>query len=589
MLIRFLLYNLGIFCCLTLTAQTTNPIRINQLGYYGRGVKIASWISDERSKPFFVLNKINGDTVFRGTTTGPIRSTNSSLMVHTLDLTPMNRPGTYSISIPGKASSYNFAIGQHAYFDAALAALKAFYFQRMSMPIGPAFGGKWSRDAGHPDDKVLVHASAASTGRPEGSVLSSPGGWYDAGDYNKYVVNSGITMGTLMSAYEDFPEYFGKLSTAIPESGNPLPDILDEILYNLRWMLTMQDTSDGGVYHKCTNASFDPMVMPSSCTRPRYMVMKSTAAALDLAAVCAQAARIFESFEKILPGLSDSCSRAARMAWKWAVKNPEIIYDQDAMNKNYQPAISTGSYGDRHLEDEWFWAASELLATTGQDKYVKGLDSWINHPLTLSSWSDVGMLGYYSLIREQKIFSPAIRQIILELKNRTIHFADSLLMNASSSAFRTSMGGSPKDFVWGSNSVAANQGIVLIQAYLLTKDEKYIQGAIGNADHILGRNATGYCFITGMGTYSTMQPHHRISIADQILEPVPGLLAGGPNPGKQDGCNYLYSEPETTYLDEDCSYASNEIAINWNAPLVYLLNAIEAIENSELRVSDRRF
>ena len=96
----------------------------------------------------------------------------------------------------------------------------------------------------------------------------------------------------------------------------------------------------------------------------------------------------------------------------------------------------------------------------------------------------------------------------------------------------------------------------------------------------MGRNATGYSFLTGFGSQSTMHPHHRPSVADGITEPVPGLLAGGPNPGKQDNCTYEFSEPETAYSDTDCSYASNEIAINWNAPFVYLLNAIEALQKA---------
>ena len=135
-----------------------------------------------------------------------------------------------------------------------------------------------------------------------------------------------------------------------------------------------------------------------------------------------------------------------------------------------------------------------------------------------------------------------------------------------------------KDFIWGSNSVAANQGILLINAYLLTKDKKYVDGALSNLDYILGRNATGYCFLTVIGTKSTMHPHHRPSVADGIDEPVPGLMAGGPNPGRQDGCKYDFLEPVTAYSDSDCSYASNEIAINWNAPLVFVSNVIEALQ-----------
>ena len=140
------------------------------------------------------------------------------------------------------------------------------------------------------------------------------------------------------------------------------------------------------------------------------------------------------------------------------------------------------------------------------------------------------------------------------------------------------MGSRKSDFNWGSNSNAANQGILMINAWKLTGDIKYANAALTNLDYICGRNATGYHFVTGFGKRSPKHPHHRPSEADAVAEPVPGLMAGGPNPGMQDKCNYTFKEPETAYVDDYCSYASNEIAINWNAPLVYLANAIEAIQ-----------
>src|SRR5439155_20475467 len=88
----------------------------------------------------------------------------------------------------------------------------------------------------------------------------------------------------------------------------------------------------------------------------------------------------------------------------------------------------------------------------------------------------------------------------------------------------------------------------------------------------------GYCFVAVAGKKSPMHPHHRPSVADGIEEPVPGLLAGGPNPGRQDKCSYEFTETEASYVDSDCAYAANEIAINWNAPMVYLANAIEALK-----------
>ncbi len=190
------------------------------------------------------------------------------------------------------------------------------------MPLEPVYAGKWSRPAGHPDNSVIIHPSLPQMKGKQEALFQHPGGWYDAGDYNKYIVNSGISMATLLSAYEDFKSYFDTLHTNIPPLEKPMPDILNEILYNLSWMLSMQDPEDGGVYNKCTNASFDPMIMPDAARQPRYVVQKGTAATLDLAAVAAQAARIFKRIQKELPGLSDSCLQAAEKAWSWAKTIP---------------------------------------------------------------------------------------------------------------------------------------------------------------------------------------------------------------------------------------------------------------------------
>jgi endoglucanase len=192
----------------------------------------------------------------------------------------------------------------------------------------------------------------------------------------------------------------------------------------------------------------------------------------------------------------------------------------------------------------------------------------------LPAWGNVHMLGNYTLLRHPEILPAGEAR---SLRERLLAMADNYLELAKSSAFHTVMGTGARDFIWGSNSVAANQGVLLINAYLVTRDRKYIDGAAGNLDYLLGRNATGYCFITGMGMLSPMHPHHRPSVADGVVAPVPGLLAGGPNPGRQDRQVYAMTEPETAYLDSDRAYASNEIAINWNAPLVYLAGAMEAL------------
>ncbi len=326
------------------------------------------------------------------------------------------------------------------------------------MALAPAYAGKWSRAAGHRDDQVLVHASAADARRPEGTVISAAGGWYDAGDYNKYIVNSGITMGTLFDAYEDFPGYFDTLHTNIPPIAG-IPDILNEALYNLRWMLQMQDPADGGVYHKCTNAAFDGMVMPGTTKAPRYVVQNGTAATLDFAAVTAQAARILGKFSTQLPGLAASCRKAAITAWQWAGRYPDSIYDQDALNKTYQPAISTGAYGDSHFDDERFWAAAELIITTRDGQYQPIVRSHLDSPLSLPSWSNVAMMGDYSPLRHATETPASLRPALDGLRSALLRMADGFTQRLASTAFHTVMGESTSDFVWGSNSVAAKWGV----------------------------------------------------------------------------------------------------------------------------------
>jgi endoglucanase len=574
------------FACLLLVLlvaaaaqETLGPIRVNQLGYYPEAAKIAivSVPASAPPQPFYILRVQQKDTVYRGNTGPTQASANSSLHTQVIDFSPFRQSGSFVIAIPGLSPSYPFRIQAHVHHDAAAALIKGFYYQRVSMPLDIAYAGKWARPAGHPDTAVLIHPSAATPQRPAGSPITSSGGWYDAGDYNKYIVNSGITMGTLLSAYEDLRPYFDTLNTNIPESGNSIPDLLDEVLYNLRWMLTMQDPNDGGVYNKCTNAGFDGMVMPG-LTKARYVVQKGTAAALDFAAVMAQASRVYKRFDKALPGLSDSCLNAALHAWQWAARNPAMEYDQYKMNQQYAPQISTGGYGDKTFSDERFWAAAELLASTGDSQYYTALQPYLQESLSVPSWASVHLLGCYTLLRFRQAITAVAAPEISALKSRFRLFADGLLPDVERSAFRSVMGQQRRDFIWGSNSVAANQGIVLINAYLLTKDKKYIDYALTNLDYLLGKNATGYCFITGIGTYYPMHPHHRPSVADGIAEPVPGLLAGGPNPGRQDGVRYKHTEPETAYTDDDGAYACNEIAINWNAPAVYLAAALEALE-----------
>jgi len=551
-------------------------IRLNQVGFYPDASKIAIILTGKGD--VFYIQTLNKKTVFTGTLKKSLKPAFNGNNTSIANFTAFHKSGKYMIYIPGAGYSYPFEIKGSVHQQVADASIKAYYFIRASIPLEEKYAGKWHRAEGHPDTSVLIHPSAATDKRSAGTVISSPRGWYDAGDYNKYIVNSGISTSTLLSLYEDFPDYMKTVKLNIPESGNNIPDVLNEVLWNLRWMLTMQDPNDGGVYHKLTNAAFDKFEMPDKATAPRYVVQKGTAATLDFAAVMAQASRIFRKFQKELPGLADSCLNQANKAWEWAAKNPDVIYNQDEMNKKFSPPITTGAYGDRNFSDEFIWAASELYVTTNHVQYLKAVNLTPDNNMPLPAWGQVRLLGYYTLIKNNNLPGENVPKELPELKKRLLAFADGLVNGTDSTAYQTVMDKSTHNFGWGSNSVAANEGVALIQAYKLTHDSKYLNYALSNLDYILGRNGTGYSYVTGYGSKTPMHPHHRPSASDGVIDPVPGLLVGGPNPGMQDKIKVPSIVPDEAYIDDDHAYAVNEIAINWNAPFAYLVNAIEALQ-----------
>ena len=543
-------------------------ITLNQLGFLPGSSKLAI-VPNVQAGRFTVVKAGRDTPVIAGDMGPPALWAPSGDTVRQADFSALVAPGRYQLRVAGLPDSAPFTVGEHAYAALNAAAIKAYYFNRSGTPLLAQHAGAYARAAGHADTHVLIHASAASPAHPTGTAISSPKGWYDAGDFNKYIVNSGISTYTLLAAYEDFPAYFDAQRLAIPESGNGIPDILNEALWNLEWMLTMQDASDGGVYHKLTNLVFDGMVMPDQATQPRYVVQKSTAATLDFAAVMATASRVLAPYDKQLHGMPARMLAASKAAWQWAQAHPAALYRQPA-------DVLTGDYGDDDMSDEFAWAAAELYISTGDDAYYKAIHA-DTLQATVPSWGDVRTLAWMSLARHRKHLTAAADQALIA--RRIDPLAGTLLAGWQASAYGVAM--QTPDFVWGSNAVALNQAIVLLHAYQLNGKRAYLQASQSALDYVLGRNPIGTSFVTGFGKASPMHPHHRISEADGIAAPIPGMIVGGPQPHQQDkaGCKVPYpsAKPAMSWLDNMCSYASNEVAINWNAPLVYVSAAIEAL------------
>lgn len=559
-----------------------DQIRLNQIGFYPSETKKAVVIGENGKGTFSIRNAQTKRKVFSGELSTPRQSDFTDKTTYVMDFTALTTPGEYYLEIPEMGKSYTFSIKDSLLTGLAKAALKGFYYQRAGTFINEEYAGQWHRPMAHPDTKILIHASAATKQKPEGTIIVSRKGWYDAGDYNKYVVNSGFTVSVLHSLFEDYRDYVMQLSVDIPESRKGVPDLLFEVYWNISWMMSMQDQNDGGVYHKLTNPSFEGFIKPIECEKPRYVVAKSVTASLDFAASLAQASRMYAAYPSVFLGIDRTILKYAENAFEWAVKNPDKFYNQKQMNEKYEPAITTGEYGDRNADDEFFWAATELYIVTGKSVYLEAIKKYMLKEFVLPVWSKVSGLGNLAIIRHSDKFED--ESIPRLMKEQLMTYVDSTLIGYESSSYAAPFGRSAKDFFWGSNSDAAsNQGMALLTAYRLTGDDKYMKAALQTMDYILGRNATGYCYITGFGTKYPMHPHHRLSATDDIAEPIPGLLIGGPNPGKQDGCEYPSDIPDECYVDHQDSYASNEMAINWQGLFTYFVSALDASMDSSVK------
>jgi endoglucanase len=544
--------------------KISENIRLNQFGYYPNAIKKVVVADSVQHQNFQLLDSKTKEVVFEGKLSEPEVWKLAGEKVQIADFSDIKTDGSYQIYVEKLGYSYPFEIKKNVLDTVFTGSIRGMYYQRVSIPLEEKYAGKWHREMAHADDQILFHPSS---GKTSGSI-NSPGGWYDAGDYNKYVINGSFPLGQFFLLQEQYPAIVKDNSLNIPESGNGISDYLDELKYEMDWLLTMQD-DDGGLFHKLTSKNFQGMVMPNEANAQRYIVGKGTAATLDFAACAAQAYRVFENVDK---KYADTCLEASKRAYEWALKNPavEFLNPED---------IKTGQYGDTDFSDEWFWANAELFVTTKDSKYLDNLktDNIDFSYRPGDGWTVfMRFMGMFTMLDNKDVVPEALYS---EIKTGILNSADQLVNKAKNLDYFQAV----DDFQWGSNSDVLNTAMIMAQAYRLTKEQKYLIGVQQSADYILGNNAIGYSYVTGFGAKTPMFIHHRQSAGDTIAQPVPGLLSGGPNSRLQDvGNNVIYPEnpsPMKAWADQEESFASNEICLNWNAPLTYILGFLEQESN----------
>jgi endoglucanase len=575
-------------------------IRINQVGYFAAGRKTGLYAVEGEHRAehgvehdatrwhWQLLDAASGAEVAAGLTSPGAFDPISGDTLYFADFSEVTTPGRYQLVIHDLRST-PFRIGNDIYAGLKRDALAYFYRNRSGIELLPKYAGaRWARPAGHLSDAcVTAFRGIDADGKQWNGcdyMIDGSGGWYDAGDYGKYVVNGGIAVWTLLNLYERLPDAFPDGALNIPERANGVPDILDEVRWELEFLLRMQIPPGkplaGMAYHKLHDLKWSgvPSLPPTEvdnnsefrdAEHGRYVYQPTTAATLNLAAVAAQAARIWRGID---PTFAERCVQAARRAFQAACDHPNLLAGR-------VPGLGGGDYTDPIVADDFYWAAAELLITTHdpsysdfvrQSPYLVRFPGLEENSLAAMEWNSTAALGTISLLMHGVGLIPAERDL---LRSQILLTAQAYLHMRCNVGYGIPL--TEAGYVWGSNSLVLNNTIIMALAYDFTQEADYLHAVSQSMDYLLGRNALGKSFIAGYGVDPLAHPHHRFwGNQGDFPPPPPGALAGGPNAKIQDAASEvadLRARPiAKRYLDQIESYATNEVAINWNAPLVWV-------------------
>lgn len=514
----------------------------------------------EREAEYFGFDKDSGDFIWRA------------------DFSELTQEGDYQIG-DEKGERVPFHISNDIYDNLNQILCKALYYQRCGVELKEEYAGIFKRKSCHENKAVLLEDYEKLNEKDYGEIrqFDVRGGWHDAGDYGKYTTAAATALAHLFYAYQFFPDSF-RASLHIPESGNSMPDILNECLYELRWLLKMQ-MADGCVCHKLTSMRHANFVMPHEDKRQMILFPASTMAAADFAAIMALACRIYEPYDK---SFARQALKAAERAWDWLERHPEFIGFQNPEGCN------TGDYADDDDRDERLWAATELYQTTGEREYLVSAMEYVKKvtDLTTMGWNDVTGFAGWAFQAEKnnpKTEKTTSDEMVLQLRFRQafLEKAEGILKLMQKSGYFAAM--ESEDYGWGSNMVLMNRAMVLGTAYLLEPKADYRYAVVRLMDYLLGVNATGYSYITAVGRYSCQNPHNRVTVSDGIQYTIPGFVVGGANAHPVDEKAEWLIAPSTSpmkcFLDIWECYSLNEITIYWNSPAIFAAAFLEHTKN----------
>jgi len=517
----------------------TQSICINSLGFLPQSSKKASIVGETKS--FVIKQADNQAVVFQGKVSAPVYQKDVNQNIGLADFSSFSKNGKYYLETPEGAKSVVFEISPKVYNQAFYTSMRGFYLWRCGTAVeGMHNGHKFSHAPCHLDDGYEDFQ-----GKPD-QRRNGTGGWHDAGDYGKYVVNAGVTVGMMFMAWDQFQNNLKKVSLDLPDTAKGFPDFLKELKWETDWLLTMQYTDGSGkVSHKLTRKNFEPFCKPEEDKEKRYFTDWSSAAVADFVAMMAQGSRYFEPYDK---AYSQKCLAAAKLSYQFLKENP-------AEKGFVQGEFQTGGYQTDDKDDR-LWAAAEMWETTGNAEFLKDFErqaSLENFKIDEDwDWGDVSNLGMFEYVLSAK--SGKNPEILKKIRENIIEVANLIAFKAASDVYGRPLG----RYYWGCNGTIARQVLNLQVAHKISPKKIYIQTSQDAIAHIFGRNYYNRSYVTGLGIKPPMNPHDRRSGSDSETEPWPGYIVGG-------------GHTATGWNDIQDDYRTNEIAINWQAALVYAL------------------
>ncbi len=543
---------------------------MNQIGYLPSEEKIV--YSSEAAWKFIIRNSLSGEEVYSGTMGYSGLDDDTGMDIYVGDFTDFKESGSYILETEGVGESYPFSIGERVYNDALTLAARFFYLQRSGIDITMDDKNSTVTEKGHLQDAVLWDAQAVKK--------DVHGGWYDAGDFGRYIPTAAFSVNQLLYAFSINPQFHTDGSLDIPESGNGIPDLLDEIKWELSWMLKMQ-TDEGSVYHKVTTLDYPEMgTVPADNSEPLFIFGPTSSDTAYFTAALARGALILEPYDK---DFAYRCRTAALKSYNWLKENPNQFPPGGFQNPLKSKYPMQGGYDFIGSEDHVrMWAAAEIFALAGEDEVLNDFEklfrkSKVNGDFVKMDWSEPYGLALFAYLNTADTKGVLYKEVLENFKKQ----ADLIVDVSQQSLFHTALRGRSGDFayVWGSNQVVSANGLELLMAYALFKNQIYLRTAYRQLQYLLGSNGLSKIFLSGIGGNPVEYPHHNLSI--HLKQAVGGIVGEGPNGAVEEGSggdmvlSKLWNKgvpPALCYEDNSESWATNEPTIDANASFTALLS-----------------